>query len=110
MLFLAPEYKDNFGKFIVALQNGKSSAEACEIAFGRSSSAVFKDLHSYFDRKKIYGRVFETGLENRDEGTTSAALPEFDSRLALADLLVAIGKRDEAKTEYEARLEKGATE
>jgi len=105
MLFLAPEYKDNFGKFVMALHSGKSSAEACEIAFGKSSRAVFQDLHAYFDRKKIYGRVFETRLEDREEGTTSAALPEFDSQLALADLLVAIGKRDEAKTEY-ARLEK----
>jgi len=105
MLFLAPEYKDNFGKFVIALNSGKSSAEACEIAFGRSSSAVFKDLHAYFDRKKLYGAVFETRVENREEGATSAALPEFDSRLALADLLVAIGRRDQAKSEY-ARLEK----
>jgi tetratricopeptide (TPR) repeat protein len=105
MLFLAPEYKDNFGKFVMALHSGKSSAEACEIAFGKSSSAVFQDLHAYFDRKKLYGTVFETRLENREESTTSTALAEFDSQLALADLLVAIGKRDQAKTEY-ARLEK----
>jgi tetratricopeptide (TPR) repeat protein len=105
MLFLAPEYKDNFGKFVMALHSGKSSAEACEIAFGKSSSAVFKDLHAYLDRKKIYGRVFETGFEDRGEQTTPAALPEFDSRLALADLQVAIGKRDDARLEY-ARLEK----
>jgi tetratricopeptide (TPR) repeat protein len=105
MLFLAPEYKDNFGKFVMALHSGKSSAEACEIAFGKSSSAVFKDLHAYFDRKKLYGTVFETGLDSRDEAIASTALPEFDSQLALADLMVAIGKRAEAKTEY-ARLEK----
>lgn len=105
MLFLAPEYKDNFGKFVMALHSGKSSAEACEIAFGKSSRAVFQDLHTYFDRKKLYGTVFETRLESREEGTASKALPEFDAQLARADLLVAIGKRDDAKTEY-ARLEK----
>jgi tetratricopeptide (TPR) repeat protein len=105
MLYLAPEYKDNFGKFVMALNSGKSSAEACQIAFGRSSAEVFKDLHAYFDRKKVYGQVFETRIENHSADIASAPLPEFDARLALADLLVAIGKRDDAKAEY-ARLEK----
>jgi len=105
MLYLAPEYKDNFGKFVMALHRGKSSAEACQIAFGRSSAEVFKDLHAYFDRKKLYGQVFETRIESHGADIASAPLPEFDARLALADLLVAIGKRDDAKAEY-ARLEK----
>jgi tetratricopeptide (TPR) repeat protein len=105
MLFLSPEYKDNFGKFVMALHSGKSTSEACQIAFGRSANEVFQDLHAYFDRKKIYGQVFETRIKTNDEGLVSAALPEFDSSLALADLMVAIGHRDEAKTEY-ARLEK----
>jgi tetratricopeptide (TPR) repeat protein len=106
MLYLSPEYKDNFGKFVMALHSGKSASEACEIAFGRSDGDVFKDLHAYLDRKRIYGRVFETELESRKEtATTSAAVPEFDARLALADLLVGIGRNDEAKIEY-ARLEK----
>jgi tetratricopeptide (TPR) repeat protein len=105
MLYLAPEYKDNFGKFVMALHSGKTSAEACEIAFGRSSAQVFKDLHAYLDRKKLYGQVFETRLANNDAEIASAPVPEFDARLALADLMVAISKRDEAKAEY-ARLEK----
>jgi tetratricopeptide (TPR) repeat protein len=105
MLYLSPEYKDNFGKFIMALNNGRSASEACEIAFGRSSADVFQDLHSYLDRKRIYGRVFETRLENRDGETTSATLPDFDWQLALADLRVAIGRTGDAKAEY-LRLEK----
>jgi tetratricopeptide (TPR) repeat protein len=104
MLYLSPEYKDNFGKFIIALNSGKSTAEALEIAYGRSSATVFRDLRAYLDRKRIYGRVFETRIGNREDKVASAALPEFDSRLALTDLLVAIGKRNEAKAEY-ARLE-----
>ncbi len=105
MLYLSSEYKANFGKFVMALHNGKSASEACSIAFGRSADAVFADLHKYFDRKKIYGTVFETRIGHSDADIASAALPEFDARLALADLLVAIGKRNEAKEEY-ARLEK----
>jgi len=105
MLYLSAEYKDNFGKFVMALNNGRNASEACRIAFGRSADAVFADLHKYFERKKIYGTVFETRIGHSDAEIASAAVPEFDSRLALADLLVAVGKRDEAKTEY-ARLEK----
>jgi len=105
MLYLAPEYKDNFGKFVMALHSGKTSAEACEIAFGRSSAQVFQDLHAYLDRKKLYGQVFETRLANNDAEIVSSPVSEFDARLALADLMVAISKRDEAKAEY-ARLEK----
>jgi tetratricopeptide (TPR) repeat protein len=103
MLYLSPEYKDNFGKFIIALNGGKSTAEALESAYGRSSATVLKDLRAYLDRKRIYGRVFETRIGNREDKVTSAALPEFDSQLALTDLLVAVGKRGEAKAEY-ARL------
>jgi tetratricopeptide (TPR) repeat protein len=105
MLYLSPEYKDNFGKFVVALNSGKSSAEACQIAFGRSSAAVFADLRAYFNRKRIYGRVFETRIESPDSQIESSPLPEFDARLALADLMVAIGRREGAQAEY-ARLEK----
>lgn len=104
MLFLSPEYKDNFGKFVTAIQNGNSTAQAMQIAWGRSSNAVFQDLRTYFDRKRLYGTVFETRIGNREEKISSAPLPEFDVRLALADLMAAIGKRDEARSEY-ARLE-----
>jgi tetratricopeptide (TPR) repeat protein len=104
MLYLAPEYKDNFGKFVTALNNGKTTAEALEIAYSRSPAAVFQDLRAYFDRKRLYGAVFETRIGNREDKVVSAPLPPFDSQLALTDLLVAIGKRDEAKAEY-ARLE-----
>jgi tetratricopeptide (TPR) repeat protein len=103
MLYLSPEYGPNFGKFVMALNSGKNSAEACQIAFGRSSAEVFKDLRAYFDRKRLYGKAFETRFGAQDAAVTSTALPEFDARLALADLMVAIGKRDEAKAEY-ARL------
>lgn len=104
MLFLSPEYKDNFGKFVMAVHSGKSAAEAFETAWGRSPDMVFQDLRNYFDRKRLYGVVFETRTSKREETTTATALPEFDARLALADLLAAIGKPDQAKQEY-ARLE-----
>lgn len=104
MLFLSPEYKDNFGKFIMAIHAGKDTAAALEIAWGRSPDMVFEDLRNYFDRKRLYGVVFETRAVKSEDPVVATALPEFDARLALADLLAAIGKVDQAREEY-AHLE-----
>jgi tetratricopeptide (TPR) repeat protein len=105
MLFLSPEYKDNFGKFVTALNSGKSSAEACQLAFGKTPAAVYADLRNYFNRKRLYGTVFETRLDVRENQIAAAPLPDFDASLALADLKVARGQHAEAMAEY-ARLEK----
>ncbi len=99
MLFLAPEYSPDFPKFVNALNAGKTSAEACRIAFGRSSAQVLDDLHNYFGRKRIYGTVFETGLGKAEAKPEVTTLPAFDTRLMLADLLLAIHRFDDAKRE-----------
>ncbi len=104
MLYLSPEYKDNFGKFVMALHRGSSAAEAVRTAFGRTPDEVYKDLQAYFDRKKIYGRVFKAGSDGRESEPEVSQVPAFDSRLMQADLLAAIRKLPEAKQEY-ARLE-----
>ncbi|MEP6716308.1 MAG: hypothetical protein ABJC09_12095 [Terriglobia bacterium] len=101
MLFLSPEYRDNFGKFVMALHRGKSSAEACQIAYERSPDAVFKDLQKYMAGKKLYGRIFETTLGKPEAQPVTATLSELDSRLMLADLLAATGKLDRARAEYQ---------
>ena len=103
MLYLSPDYKDNFGKFVMALHRGSSTAEACRTAFNRTPEQVFKDLQAYFDRKKIYGRVFDAGMDSHEAEPAVSPVPEFDSRLMLADLMFA-QHRPEAKEAY-ARLE-----
>jgi len=104
MLYLSPEYKDNFGKFVIALHRGSTAAEAVQTAFNRTPAQVYKDLQAYLDRKKIYGRVFKAGSDGRESEPDVFRLPAFDSRLMQADLFVAIRKLPEAKQEY-ARLE-----
>jgi tetratricopeptide (TPR) repeat protein len=105
MLFLAPEYSPHFAKFVTALNRGKSTGETCEEAFGRSPEQVLDDLRNYFGRKKIYGTVFRTTLGKSEAAPQISMLPEFGSRLMLAELLVSIGKLDDAKRDYE-RLER----
>src|SRR5438067_1006212 len=99
MLYLSPEYKDNFGKFVMALNRGKNASEACELAFGQPSSAVFHDLQTYFNRKKIYGRVFETSLSAREGGAAVSSASAFDASLMLADLRAARGQFAQASQE-----------
>jgi tetratricopeptide (TPR) repeat protein len=104
MLYLSPEYKDNFGKFVMALHRGSSAAEACRIAFDRSPEMVFRDLKAYMDRKKIFGRVFEARMSGHEAEPVVSAVGAFDARLMLADLMVTTHRLPEADKEY-ARLE-----
>jgi len=101
MLYLAPEYEANFGKFVMALHQGHSAAEAFETAWGRSGADVFTDLHTYLDRKKIYGRAFEIQLDRAQGEPLVSSVTEFDGKLMLADLLAGVNKRGEAKKVYD---------
>ncbi len=105
MLYLSPEYQDNFGKFVLALNGGKSASEAIQIAWGRTPGQVFADLHAYFDRKKLFGRAFAASFQKSGDEPVLAALSDFDARLALADLSAATNRIDAAGQEY-ARLDK----
>jgi tetratricopeptide (TPR) repeat protein len=105
MLYLSPEYQDNFGKFVLALNSGRSAADALQIAWGRTPEQVFADLRGYFERKKIFGRAFAASLQKPEDAPVSTVLPDFDARLALADLLVAVDKPNPARLEYD-RLDK----
>ncbi len=101
MLFLSPEYSENFPKFLIALHRGSSAAEAVQMAWGRSKDQVFDDLRNYFGRKKLYGRVFEAPLGKSERDMTVTKLDAFDSRLMIADLKATIGRKAEARTDYE---------
>ena len=105
MLYLAPDYADNFGKFVAALNQGKSSDEACRIAWGKSGDQVLDDLRGYFKRKKLVGRVYQTSLTKEQLEPVVEPVSDFDSRLILAELAAAVGKRAEARQTLEA-LEK----
>ncbi len=109
MLFLSPEYRDNFGKFLIALHRGTAAGDAVQAAFGKTGDQLFADAQRYFDRKKLVGTVFKTTPLLAHDGSTAsepvaASLDEYNSRLILADLQVAAGRSDLARIEYE-RLE-----
>jgi Flp pilus assembly protein TadD len=100
MLFLAPDYTDNFPKFLMAIHRGKDFAESCEAAYGKTPAEVFGDLRKYFDRRKMYGKVFAAQLGKKSALPEVSKVDQFDLRLLLADLLAATGHRLEAKETY----------
>lgn len=101
MLYFAPEYEANFGKFVMALHQGRSAAEACQIAWGRTAAEVFADLHKYLDRKKIYGKAYEIKLDKAQVEPLVSAVTDFDGKLMLGDLLAASNRRGDAKKVYD---------
>jgi Flp pilus assembly protein TadD len=100
MLFLAPDYTDHFPKFLMAIHRGKNFAESCEAAYGKTPAAVYGDLRKYFDRRKMYGKVFAVQLGKKSVLPEVSKVDQFDLRLLLADLLAATGHRLEAKETY----------
>lgn len=101
MLYLSPEYKDRFGRFIAALHHGSTTAEACQTAYGKTSAEVYADLRTYLARRKLYGVVFEAPLSKAAEEPQVEKLSSFDSGLMLAQLLAATNRSNFARQEFE---------
>ncbi|HYA16183.1 MAG TPA: hypothetical protein VEF06_01890 [Bryobacteraceae bacterium] len=101
MLYLSPDYADNFGRFVTALNSGKNTDEACRIAWGKSGEQVFADLEAYFKRKRLVGRIYETRLTKEELEPVVEPVSDFDARVGLAELLAATHKREEAREAFE---------
>ena len=86
MLYLAPDYKDNFGKFINALNKGMTLPEALGIGFNKKPEQVLADLKNYFSRKKLYGTVFLTPFEKSGEKPVVEPITPYDRNMMFADL------------------------
>ncbi len=102
MLYLNPEYAKSFNKFLLALNSGATTADACRTAFGKSGDEVFNDLQHYLQSKSLYGAAFEVKLSKSEEEATAEQPSDFDTALVSADLFAAINKLDRAKAGYEA--------
>lgn len=102
MLYLSPEYQANFPKFVYQLNAGRTMAEACQAAWGRGTAQIFLDLQSYFKRKKLVGRVYESRADKVGEEPRQSVVGELEIGLIEADLLTMTGKQAEAQQALEA--------
>jgi len=101
MLQLSPDYAPKFDEFSNAVQSGVDSAVALEKVYGKTVSAVEKDLQAYIRGSHFYGRLFPVKLANAKENSPATPAPIFDVRLALADLTNRPGKEAETRKTLE---------
>ena len=99
MLNFAPEYRPGLANFIEMILGGEDPVRAFQQAFGKSPGVVMQDLKAY-----LHGSRFE-GVRFRASKFDVAKVPaqpveEVESQLALADLLLGVGKLDEARWTY----------
>jgi tetratricopeptide (TPR) repeat protein len=97
MLQLSPQYAPKYSEFLKILQSGADSVAALENAYGKPISEIEKDLQSYFRGNQFYGRLFPVKLVNSTEKFPATPAPEFNVRLALADLTNRPGKEAETR-------------
>jgi Flp pilus assembly protein TadD len=99
MLNFAPEYRPGLANFIEMILGGEDPVRAFQQAFGKGPTVVLQDLKAY-----LHNNRFE-GVRFRAAKFDVAKVPEetvdnVDTQLALADLLLAIGKVDDARLAY----------
>jgi tetratricopeptide (TPR) repeat protein len=100
MLYLSPDYQPNFDKMLRAFGEEKTAAEAFQIAFGKGIDEVFSDLEVYIRRGALNSGVIDVKLEKSAENPQVQPASPFESSLALAELLGATRRYDEAKTAF----------
>jgi Flp pilus assembly protein TadD len=101
MLFLDKEYAPHFAAFVGAINAGKPLAEACQLALGKSMADVEKDLHFYLSKNRLFGALFDVKLDKSAEEAVITEPSDFETGMALADILASIRKTDEARSAYE---------
>lgn len=97
MLYFDSRYSPNFNRLVAALAGGRNFADACQAALAIPMPQVEKDLKSYFSTRRLYAAIVDVKLTKSEEEPDVAPLPEFESRLALADLLAVAHKTDQAR-------------
>ena len=87
MLALSPGYHDRFPDFLASLNGGATTAEAFQKVYGKSVQEISKDAQSYLHRTSVPAAVFDITLQKSDLDPQVAALSDFQTGLALSELL-----------------------
>jgi Tfp pilus assembly protein PilF len=87
MIELGKAYGPDFSKFLNAIASGRSAPECFQSVYGKSLSQVNDDLRIYFKQATVRGALFDVKLMKSDLEPEVTDLSDFQSSLALADLL-----------------------
>ncbi len=100
MLFLGKRYAPHFSGFVQAMNTGKTLPEACRQTLDVTIDELEKDLHSYLTGNQLFAALFAIKLDKSAEDPVVSDLGQFESDMALADLLAMIRKPEEARAAY----------
>jgi len=101
MLYLGRDYRENFGKLLDALSDGKPMPEAFQTAYSLTPAQVYADLQAYVRQNGLVASAVPAKLEKGAEAPSMSPASDLETGLLLADLLSATSKHDQAKAAYE---------
>ncbi|MGA8596473.1 MAG: hypothetical protein WB676_17325 [Bryobacteraceae bacterium] len=87
MLALSPEYGPKFHQFVLVVAGGQSTEQAFASVYRRKLEEVGGDLRHYFRQNTVRASIFDIELPKADLDPEVRELTEFESSIALADLL-----------------------
>jgi Flp pilus assembly protein TadD len=102
MLNLSEAYRPKFSQFLKILASGAPASSAFQQVYGKSMQDVQKDLAAYIDGDRFYAGVVSVKFEKAAEKPEVRAATSLESGMALANLLAAAKKEDQAKQMYES--------
>jgi Tfp pilus assembly protein PilF len=103
MLFLSPDYKAGFARFVAALNRRETLEDATKLAFDKTPTQVLLDLQGYLARKSLYGTVFLVPMR-KDAPAPEVEIPSpYDTELMQADLQF-VSQHQAAATQSYAQL------
>ncbi|MDQ2899527.1 MAG: hypothetical protein M3Y07_06965 [Acidobacteriota bacterium] len=102
MLVLSPGYGPHFTSFLNSFQRGDAPAAAFQQAYGKSIEQVRDDLMQYVRGSRFFAGLFDAKLEKSAEKPDVESASDFETGMALADLLNYTRKKKEANDRYEA--------
>jgi hypothetical protein len=101
MLLLSPEYRDKSTSYARDMQ-GKDPVPALEGITGKASHQILSDLHHYVHRDRFVTAVLDGKWDEHRPAPESRPATKYESGMALASLLEAMGRRAEARAIYSA--------
>ena len=101
MLQLSEKYRGGFDRFMAAINAGKPSDEALQLAYAKSLKEVETDLLSYVRQRAVNTAMYNLQFDKSSDKIQPRDASRYEWDLARADLLTAARKYDLAR----ARLE-----
>ena len=96
MLNMNPAYSQGRKKFLELALTGTSPAQALAEAYSKSTEQVLRDLHDYVNGNRFMVTVLKADPLEAIDQLVPDELPVDESGLALADLLINLGKARDA--------------